>query len=72
MLVILFIINQLEIKPSKSKTRVTTPYRRLPEEEWRRVYNAHQPLYSKEEFDRIKQYFECNVKSQRIRSENIC
>lgn len=52
-------------KPSKSKTRVTTPYRRLPEEEWRRVYNAHQPLYSKEEFDRIKQYFECNVKSHK-------
>ncbi|WP_195832543.1 recombinase family protein, partial [Staphylococcus haemolyticus] len=52
-------------KPSKSKTRVITPYRRLPEEEWRRVYNAHQPLYSREEFDRIKQYFESNVKSHK-------
>lgn len=52
-------------KEENKQYSITKPFRYLPKEEWRRLYNAHPPLFTHEEFEEIERKFAKSPKAKR-------
>lgn len=50
---------------ANNKFSQSRPFRKLPENEWKRVYNCHPKLFTDEEFKRIQEYFENSAHSHK-------
>ena len=57
-------------KEENKQYSITKPFRNIPKEEWRRLYNAHPPLFTHEEFEEIERRFEQSPKSKRTTEKN--